>query len=169
MGNWVMAIRSECAGGFRVYLQTLGTSPATVRDRAECTPLSFASFSLHCPHVPALPTLTALSLPRSDQLLPKKVEALRGKRVQTVAGGWRHTMAADSEGVLYGWGWNKVRETRQPEPSARPPLPPAPLLPCIVPLFMPLLQHHPSPPSSLASAPGPRSLVSWAWATHQTA
>lgn len=25
-----------------------------------------------------------------------------------VAGGWRHTVALDEDGQLYGWGWNKV-------------------------------------------------------------
>lgn len=25
-----------------------------------------------------------------------------------VAGGWRHTVALDADGQLYGWGWNKV-------------------------------------------------------------
>jgi alpha-tubulin suppressor-like RCC1 family protein len=25
-----------------------------------------------------------------------------------IAGGWRHTVAADADGNLYGWGWNKV-------------------------------------------------------------
>jgi len=43
----------------------------------------------------------------SDQLVPKKVEALSGNRVALVAGGWRHTLAADDQGRLFGWGWNK--------------------------------------------------------------
>lgn len=25
-----------------------------------------------------------------------------------ISGGWRHTMALDNEGQIYGWGWNKV-------------------------------------------------------------
>lgn len=25
-----------------------------------------------------------------------------------IAGGWRHTVALDEQGQLYGWGWNKV-------------------------------------------------------------
>ncbi len=51
---------------------------------------------------------TALLLCR-DRLTPAPVEALGGKVVTVVAGGWRHTAAADSDGVLYTWGWNKVR------------------------------------------------------------
>ena len=43
----------------------------------------------------------------ADQLLPKQVEALAGVRIKTVAGGWRHTLALDDAGAVYGWGWNK--------------------------------------------------------------
>jgi alpha-tubulin suppressor-like RCC1 family protein len=25
-----------------------------------------------------------------------------------IAGGWRHTVALDEDGQMYGWGWNKV-------------------------------------------------------------
>ena len=39
--------------------------------------------------------------------MPKRVEALRGQEVTLVAGGWRHTLAADREGRLYSCGWNK--------------------------------------------------------------
>ncbi|KAG1657956.1 hypothetical protein FOA52_004727 [Chlamydomonas sp. UWO 241] len=42
-----------------------------------------------------------------DCMTAKRVEGLAGVRVVRVAGGWRHTMAADSDGVLYAWGWNK--------------------------------------------------------------
>ena len=45
----------------------------------------------------------------SDQLVPKAVEGLRGKRVVLISGGWRHTAAADDSGNLYTWGWNKAR------------------------------------------------------------
>lgn len=45
----------------------------------------------------------------SDQLSPKAVEALKDRRVIAIAGGWRHTAAADDAGNLYTWGWNKVR------------------------------------------------------------
>jgi hypothetical protein len=45
-----------------------------------------------------------------DQLKPKIVESLSGLRVEIIAGGWRHSMAAASDGKLYGWGWNKVRD-----------------------------------------------------------
>lgn len=44
---------------------------------------------------------------RTDQYIPKRVEALRQQRVSLVAGGWRHTLAADSEGRLYAAGWNR--------------------------------------------------------------
>ena len=44
----------------------------------------------------------------SDQLSPKAVEALKDRRVIAIAGGWRHTAAADDAGNLYTWGWNKV-------------------------------------------------------------
>lgn len=42
-----------------------------------------------------------------DQLVPKQVDALAHVRVAHVAGGWRHTVAADEQGRLYAWGWNK--------------------------------------------------------------
>lgn len=38
---------------------------------------------------------------------PKKVEGLGDKVVALVSGGWRHTMVADAEGRVYGWGWNQ--------------------------------------------------------------
>lgn len=44
----------------------------------------------------------------SDQLSPKAVEALKDRRIVAIAGGWRHTAAADDAGNLYTWGWNKV-------------------------------------------------------------
>ena len=47
----------------------------------------------------------------SDQLSPKAVEALKDRRVVAIAGGWRHTAAADDAGKLYTWGWNKVGES----------------------------------------------------------
>ncbi len=37
--------------------------------------------------------------------MPKRVEAVQ--KVAVVAGGWRHTMAADSEGRVFACGWNK--------------------------------------------------------------
>ncbi len=39
--------------------------------------------------------------------MAKEVAALSGKTIALVAGGWRHTIAADSTGSLYAWGWNK--------------------------------------------------------------
>ena len=57
---------------------------------------------------------------RRDQLAAKAVEALRGKRVVLVSGGWRHTVVADEAGSTYSWGWNKARG---PCPAAElPPL-----------------------------------------------
>lgn len=37
------------------------------------------------------------------------MEALRGRRVVLVSGGWRHTAAADDAGNTFSWGWNKAR------------------------------------------------------------
>lgn len=37
--------------------------------------------------------------------MPKRVEAL--PVVSLVAGGWRHTLAVDTEGRLFSSGWNK--------------------------------------------------------------
>ncbi|KAG2485744.1 hypothetical protein HYH03_015553 [Edaphochlamys debaryana] len=42
-----------------------------------------------------------------DHTRPEPVAALAHTRVALVAGGWRHTMAADVEGGLWAWGWNK--------------------------------------------------------------
>eukprot|EP01018_Ginkgo_biloba_P019306 Gb_14008 [translate_table: standard] len=42
-----------------------------------------------------------------DHLVPHRVEGLRDARIIQISGGWRHTMALDVEGRLYGWGWNK--------------------------------------------------------------
>ena len=36
----------------------------------------------------------------------------------SIAGGWRHSVAVDTAGLLYAWGWNKVRS-----PSSRSRLP----------------------------------------------
>ena len=47
---------------------------------------------------------------RRDVLQPTLVGGiLTEQRVRAVAGGWRHTMASDAQGLLYAWGWNKVR------------------------------------------------------------
>eukprot|EP00271_Cylindrocystis_brebissonii_P008505 TRINITY_DN22878_c0_g1_i1.p1 TRINITY_DN22878_c0_g1~~TRINITY_DN22878_c0_g1_i1.p1 ORF type:complete len:446 (+),score=66.57 TRINITY_DN22878_c0_g1_i1:322-1659(+) len=42
-----------------------------------------------------------------DKLLPEPVVALKGTLIAQIAGGWRHTLALDSEGMMYAWGWNK--------------------------------------------------------------
>ncbi|RDX59031.1 Ultraviolet-B receptor UVR8, partial [Mucuna pruriens] len=42
-----------------------------------------------------------------DYLVPHKLLALSDKIVCEVSGGWRHSMALTSSGLLYGWGWNK--------------------------------------------------------------
>ncbi len=55
----------------------------------------------HYTHTCTVPT-------HRDQLVPKQLDALSDKRIVTIAGGWRHSMAADSEGRVYAWGWNKV-------------------------------------------------------------
>lgn len=52
---------------------------------------------------------TCILNPCRDKLTPALVQALADKHIVTVSGGWRHTLAADSQGVVYGWGWNKVR------------------------------------------------------------
>lgn len=41
-----------------------------------------------------------------DQHLPKQLTSL-GEKVDTVAGGWRHTVAVTVSGKLYSWGWNR--------------------------------------------------------------
>ncbi|GFH12745.1 UV-resistance 8 protein, partial [Haematococcus lacustris] len=43
----------------------------------------------------------------TDQPTATPVAALQGKVVVEVVGGWRHTLATDSSGSLWGWGWNK--------------------------------------------------------------
>ncbi|CAM6066951.1 unnamed protein product [Sphagnum tenellum] len=42
-----------------------------------------------------------------DHLVPHQVHALRNKKIRSIAGGWRHTVAVDEDGQMYGWGWNK--------------------------------------------------------------
>ncbi|KAG6398548.1 hypothetical protein SASPL_140013 [Salvia splendens] len=42
-----------------------------------------------------------------DHLIPHKLEVLRDHHISQISGGWRHTMAATTDGKLYGWGWNK--------------------------------------------------------------
>ncbi|KAB2604535.1 ultraviolet-B receptor UVR8 [Pyrus ussuriensis x Pyrus communis] len=42
-----------------------------------------------------------------DHLVPHKLEALSDTFIRETAGGWGHTMALTSDGILYGWGWNK--------------------------------------------------------------
>ncbi|KAJ4795236.1 Regulator of chromosome condensation (RCC1) family protein [Rhynchospora pubera] len=42
-----------------------------------------------------------------DHLTPHKLEVLNDYNISQISGGWRHTMALTSNGILYGWGWNK--------------------------------------------------------------
>ncbi|KAE9602763.1 putative regulator of chromosome condensation 1/beta-lactamase-inhibitor protein II [Lupinus albus] len=42
-----------------------------------------------------------------DYLVPYKIQALSIHFISQVAGGWRHSMALTSSGLLFGWGWNK--------------------------------------------------------------
>jgi E3 ubiquitin-protein ligase HERC2 len=44
-----------------------------------------------------------------DQLLPKRVEALRGVRVSSVSSGARQTLALSEDGLVYAWGLNEKR------------------------------------------------------------
>ena len=48
-----------------------------------------------------------------DHLTPKRIEALDGKRITMMGGGWRHAVAADDQGRMYAWGWNKVSSASQ--------------------------------------------------------
>lgn len=56
-------------------------------------------------HCPILPPQTPQPTAHRDQYVPKRVEAVQ--HVALVAGGWRHTLAADREGRLFACGWNK--------------------------------------------------------------
>eukprot|EP00887_Chlorella_sp_A99_P004833 scaffold4.g4833.t1 len=64
----------------------------------------------------------------ADQPLPKLVEALAGTRMAIVAGGWRHTLAADEQGRLWAWGWNRFGQLGlgTHEDTATPQLVPLP-------------------------------------------
>ncbi|MCO5562525.1 hypothetical protein L7F22_016152 [Adiantum nelumboides] len=42
-----------------------------------------------------------------DHLVPHQVAVLKANPIVQISGGWRHTMALDDQGKLYGWGWNK--------------------------------------------------------------
>ncbi|ERN08779.1 ultraviolet-B receptor UVR8 [Amborella trichopoda] len=42
-----------------------------------------------------------------DHLIPHQLRALSNDYITQISGGWRHTMALTSDGMLYGWGWNK--------------------------------------------------------------
>ncbi|MED6193076.1 Ultraviolet-B receptor uvr8 [Stylosanthes scabra] len=42
-----------------------------------------------------------------DHLVPHKLEAMSGMTISQVSGGWRHSMALTTSGILFGWGWNK--------------------------------------------------------------
>ncbi|KAK9858824.1 hypothetical protein WJX84_009792 [Apatococcus fuscideae] len=43
-----------------------------------------------------------------DEIVPRQVETLSKRRIQRIAGGWRHTIAGDDQGpALWAFGWNK--------------------------------------------------------------
>lgn len=42
-----------------------------------------------------------------DLLVPHQVLVLNDRRIENIAGGWRHSMAIDQNGLLFAWGWNK--------------------------------------------------------------
>eukprot|EP00897_Mesotaenium_endlicherianum_P004127 jgi/Mesen1/3742/ME000204S03010 len=42
-----------------------------------------------------------------DHLVPHPVSALKDCTIAQISGGWRHTVALDTQGTLYAWGWNK--------------------------------------------------------------
>jgi alpha-tubulin suppressor-like RCC1 family protein len=46
---------------------------------------------------------------REDQPSPKRVEALRGVRVSSVAAGCQHALALTEDGLVYAWGENTER------------------------------------------------------------
>ena len=48
------------------------------------------------------------SLASRDLAVPTRVEGLKGVNVIILSGGWRHAVAADDHGRMFGWGWNKV-------------------------------------------------------------
>ena len=46
---------------------------------------------------------------------------MEGRTLVSIAGGWRHSVAVDTAGLLYAWGWNKVRvQAPHPKASALP-------------------------------------------------
>jgi len=40
-----------------------------------------------------------------NQLLPKKIEALAGRRVIAVSAGWQHSLAITADGAVWSWGY----------------------------------------------------------------
>lgn len=42
-----------------------------------------------------------------DQLVPHPVSALKDYTISQISGGWRHSVALNTEGKLFAWGWNK--------------------------------------------------------------
>lgn len=42
-----------------------------------------------------------------DHLTPSPVASMAEKTILQVSGGWRHSVALDSEGTVFAWGWNK--------------------------------------------------------------
>ena len=52
--------------------------------------------------------LTNTRLCCRDLAIPKRVEGLQGVNVVLLSGGWRHAVAADDQGRMFGWVRNKV-------------------------------------------------------------
>ncbi len=71
---------------------------------------------------PQMPT-THMPAACRDHLMPKKIEALDGKRITMMGGGWRHAVAADDQGRMYAWGWNKVSAASQAAEISRAVVP----------------------------------------------
>jgi hypothetical protein len=70
---------------------------------ADCGPAVFPTSCFSLCFVTAAAAAAAIR----DRLVPAEVSGLAGRQVVAIAGGWRHTMALDSEGGVWAWGWNK--------------------------------------------------------------
>ncbi len=85
-----------------------GRKPASPPNRPSLHPIHILQGLTAPPHpIPPLRPIHTFSTHR-DRLRPAPVAALEGRVVSAVSGGWRHTLAAVADGMLYSWGWNKV-------------------------------------------------------------